>query len=58
MRAQKRDHMDRTINILTKILGCFLGLFCLLNVYLETHAEDLLEKAFAPSKTQETIIDI
>ena len=29
-----------------------------MTIYLETHAEDLLEKAFYPAKTYETVIDL
>ncbi|MCX6823148.1 MAG: hypothetical protein NTX91_04120, partial [candidate division SR1 bacterium] len=43
---------------LTWSLGIFLCLFCLMNIYLETHAEDLLQQAFSVAQSQETVIDL
>ena len=51
-------HIDRTFHILSWTLGIFLWLFCIANIYLETHAEDLLEQAFSTAKSQETVIDL
>lgn len=50
--------IDRTFHWLTWALGIFLWLFCIANIYLETHAEDLLEQAFSTAKSQETVIDL
>lgn len=51
-------HIDRTFHLLSWTLGIFLWLFCIANIYLETHAEDLLEQAFSTAKSQETVIDL
>lgn len=51
-------HIDRTFHMLSWALGIFLWLFCIANIYLETHAEDLLEQAFSTAKSQETVIDL
>ena len=50
--------IDRMFHTLRWSLGIILWLFCIINVYLETHAEDLLQKAFYQAKTQETVINL
>lgn len=55
---KKIFHIDRLFHWLTWSLGIFLWLICIANIYLETHAEDLLEKAFYQAKVNETIIDL
>ena len=58
--SMKKDifSIDHTFHWLTWTLGIFLWLFCIANIYLETHAEDLLEQAFSTAKSQETVIDL
>jgi len=51
-------HIDRTFTILTWSFGILLWIFCLSNIYLETHAEDLLQQAFSVAQSQETVIDL
>lgn len=56
--TKKGQYTDHVRWALTKICFGIIGFFCILNIYLETRAEDLLEKAFYPAKVQETIIDL
>ncbi len=54
----KRHFLDIHIYILSRVVGVCLILFCFLNIYLEIHAEDLLEQAFYPAKTYETVTNL
>lgn len=40
------------------LIWWFLFLICISTIYLETHAEDLLEKAFYQAKVNETVINL
>ncbi len=40
------------------LIWWFLFLICISTIYLETHAEDLLEKAFYQAKVHETVINL
>ena len=51
-------HLDLYLHILTRVIGVFLISFCVFNVYLEIHAEDLLEQAFTPAKTYDTVVNL
>lgn len=54
----KKHSLDISIHILSRVVGVCLLIFCFLNIYLEIHAEDLLEQAFAPAKTYQTITNL
>ena len=54
----KKHPLDIGIHVLTRTIAVCLMVFCFLNIYLEIHAEDLLEQAFAPAKTYQTIADL
>jgi succinate dehydrogenase/fumarate reductase cytochrome b subunit len=54
----KKHPLDISIYILSRVVGVFLLVFCFLNIYLEIHAEDLLEQAFAPAKTYNTVTNL
>lgn len=56
--TKKFPYVDRIFHWLVWSLGIFLWLFCIANIYLETHAEDLLEQAFSQAKSQETVINL
>jgi len=56
--TKKIFHIDHTLHWLRWSLGVFLFVICLFTVYLQTHAEDLLEKAFFQAKTHETVINL
>ena len=58
MAPTKRHRIDYRHNNLLRILAIFLIAICGMNIYLETNAEDLLGKAFAPSIAQETVINL
>ena len=54
----KHHVLDRSLHLLSRVVGVCLLCFCCLNIYLEIHAEDLLEQAFYPAKTYETVTDL
>lgn len=58
MAPTKKNRIDYRHNNLLHILAIFLIGICGMNIYLETNAEDLLGKAFAPSIAQETVINL
>lgn len=58
MMQKQLNRLDLYIHILSRAVGVFLICFCVFNVYLEIHAEDLLEQAFTPAKTYDTVVNL